>query len=144
MLSQKAKYAVRAVLYLALESDPVIGLKGGKDVSRELNTPLAFTSKILLELARANIVTSVKGPGGGFYLSQENLKKPLIRVVEATGDLTSFTTCGLGLKECSEKFPCPIHSTFKVGRNDLLSLFRNKTIAELATEIKETHLFLVR
>lgn len=144
MLSQKCKYAIRSVLYLATKSTQEKGLKGGKDVSEALKIPVAFTGKILLELARAGVITSVKGPGGGFFLSEENKKIPLIRIIEVMGDISYFTSCGIGLPDCSDKHPCPIHDTFKVGRNNLLELFENKTIGELGKEINEKDLFLVR
>lgn len=144
MLSQKCKYAIRAVLYLSLESKQKKGLKGGRDVAEALKTPLAFTSKILLELSRDKIVSSVKGPRGGFYIPEENMKLPVIKIVESMGDLAYFTSCGLGLEECSNDRPCPIHDTFKIGRDSLYELFKNKTIEELGTEIIESDLFLVR
>lgn len=144
MLSQKCKYAIRAVLYLSIESNKQKGLKGGKNVSEALKIPLAFTSKILLELARAGILTSVKGPGGGFFLSPDNLKVPIITIVEAMGDIGYFSSCGLGLDECSEEHPCPIHDSFKFGRDKLLTLFNTKTIGELAEDINIQNLYLVR
>ncbi|MFP5471295.1 MAG: RrF2 family transcriptional regulator [Bacteroidia bacterium] len=144
MLSQKCKYAIRAALYLSIESNLSKGLKSGKDVSEALKIPLAFTGKILLELSRAGIITSVKGPGGGFYLSKENLRIPVIEIVKAMGDISFFTSCGLGLHKCSDDHPCPIHNTFKIGRDSLLTLFQNKTIGELGREVKKSELFLVR
>ena len=144
MLSQKCKYAIRSVLYLSIESDFEKGLTGGKDVSKALKIPLAFTSKILLELARAGLITSIKGPGGGFFLSKENRNFPIFKIVEVMGDIDYFTSCGLGLDECSELRPCPIHDTFKIGRDKLLALFKNKTIGDLGKEIVESELFLVR
>lgn len=144
MLSQKCKYAIRSVLYLAIESNQENGLKGGKDVSEALKISQSFTGKILLELARAGIITSVKGPGGGFFLSEENKNVPLIRIVEVMGDISYFTSCGLGLSECSDDHPCPIHDTFKIGRNSLLEQLKNKTIGVLGNEINEKDLFLVR
>lgn len=144
MLSQKCKYAIRAVLYLPIENDLGKGLKGGKEVSKALKIPLAFTGKILQELARKNIISSVKGPGGGFYLSKENHRIPIIKIIEAMGDLSYFHSCGLGLSECSEDTPCPIHDTFKISRDNLLALFESKTIGDLGQEINESGLFLVR
>jgi len=49
---------------------------------------MAFTSKILLELSRKKIITSVKGPGGGFYLSPKNLSIPIIEIIKAMGDIS--------------------------------------------------------
>ncbi len=144
MLSQKCKYAIRAVLYLSIESNKEKGLKGGKKVSENLKIPLAFTSKILKELAGKNIISSIKGPGGGFYLSEENLKNPIIKIIEAMGDISYFSSCGLGLTECSEERPCPIHDSYKLSRDKLWTLFNDKTIDELGKEVKESDLFLVR
>lgn len=144
MLSQKCKYAIRSVLYIAAESNSDKGLKGVKEISEALKIPFAFTGKILQELVKRDVVSSLKGPKGGFYLSDENAIIPLYTIVDIMGDVSYFKSCGLGLTECSEKHPCPIHDTFKVSRNNLLELFRTKTIGELGKEVKESDLFLVR
>lgn len=144
MLSQKSKYAIRAVLFIATESSTEKGLKGGKEIAEALKIPLAFTGKILQELAKKNIISSTKGPGGGFYLSKQNAQTPLIAVIETMGDGAYFSECGLGLTECSESHPCPIHDIFKMGRSKLESLFTTKTIGDLGKEVKESELFLVR
>lgn len=143
MFSQKTKYALRVVLLLSLKSDT--GDKvSGQEVAKNLKVPAAFTGKILQELARKNIVSSVKGPGGGFYLSKQNRKKPLLEIVKAMDDMQFFTSCGLGLTECSETHPCPVHDDFKAVRNKLLHLFASKTINEISDEIVKRNLFLVR
>lgn len=144
MFSKKCKYAIRSVLYLTIESSPEKRLKGSKEVAAALKLPIAYTGKILLQLAKDNIITSIKGPGGGFYLSSENKKLPLIRIVDAMGDNSFFTSCGLGLDSCSDERPCPIHNTFKVGRDQLLQLFNSKKIGDLELEISQHELFLVR
>lgn len=144
MLSQKCKYAIRAVLYLSIESNRVKGLKGGKDVSEAIKIPLAFTGKILQELAKSNVISSIKGPGGGFYLTDENLNYSIIKIVETIDGLSSFKSCGLGLDKCSDDFPCPIHDTFKLGRDELFKWLTNKTIKELANGVKINKLFLTR
>lgn len=51
MLSQKTKYALRAVLYLSVQAKNQ-EIKGGKEISDELKIPSAFTNKILQELAK--------------------------------------------------------------------------------------------
>lgn len=130
-------------MYLAMESSRENGLKGGRDVSEALRIPLAFMGKILQELARDHIISSVKGPGGGFYLSGENLKLPIIKIVETMGDISYFNSCGLGLSECSENHPCPIHDTFKISRDSLLKLFSSKSIGELSGEIEKSKYYLV-
>jgi len=143
MLSQKCKYAIRTVLYLSIEGNKS-SPKGGKDISTALKIPEAYTGKILQELARKNIITSVKGPGGGFYLSEENLNSPVINVIETIDGLSLFESCGLGLSKCSNDHPCPIHNDFKVAREHLKKVFINKSVQELANEIKTHDFTLVR
>lgn len=144
MLSQKSKYAIRAVLYLSSASSAKSDLKGGKDVAIALQIPLAFTMKILQELVKFQVISSTKGPGGGFFLSPENLSKPLMAIAEATGDTSLFNSCGLGLSACSEHEPCPIHEDYKLIRGKLVELFKNKTIGELGVGIKNEIFTLVR
>lgn len=144
MLTQKTKYAIRGVLYLATTSTEIPTLKSGKDVSKALKIPLAFTGKILQQLARENIILSTKGPGGGFGLSEKNMNVPLYKILEVMDDTSFFTECGLGLSECSEAHPCPIHNTFKKSREDLLQLFKEKTIKDLSDDVRGNLLYLVR
>ena len=64
---------------------------------------------------------------------QENLT--LIDLVIAIDGEQIFKGCGLGLKQCSEEQPCPIHHEFKLVRHQLERMLRNKKIADLAMEI---------
>jgi len=143
MLSQKCKYAIRTVLYLSIEGNKSTP-KGGKDISTTLKMPEAYSSKILQELAKKNIITSVKGPRGGFYLSEENLHSPIINVIEIIDGLSFFESCGLGLSKCSNEHPCPIHNGFTIAREHLKKVFINKSVLELANEIKTHDFILVR
>lgn len=144
MLSQKTKYAIRCVLYLNSESSPEKGLKNGDDVAKALKTPVAFTKKILLQLVKNGVISSTKGPGGGFYVPKENLDIPVIKIVEIMGDMEYFSACGLSLDKCSDKYPCPIHDVFKAGRDRLLNLLKNKTIDKLAREVNKKNLYIGR
>lgn len=142
MLSNKCKYGIRAVLYISLAGEKQKYI-GGQQVASYLNMPPAFTIKILQELAKHQIISSVKGPGGGFYLSKENQQKTLIDVVEVIDGLDFFNRCGLGLSECSETKPCPIHDTFKVCRTMLEELFSKTTLASLNEDLFHQKLRIV-
>ncbi|MDH5397269.1 MAG: Rrf2 family transcriptional regulator [Cyclobacteriaceae bacterium] len=142
MLSNKCKYAFRAVLYLAVEGHEKDRLNS-ISIAESLNIPVPYMGKILQELAKKRIITSSKGPNGGFYLREENYSLPLMKIVEAIDGLDVFNQCGLGLTSCSSEHPCPIHDDFKVGRDHLSSLFQTKTIAHITEEIKIKDYFLV-
>ncbi|CAN5289338.1 Rrf2 family transcriptional regulator [soil metagenome] len=143
MFSQKCKYAIRTILYLASKCKDE-EKKDLKKLSEALKIPTPFLGKILQELVPKKIISSVKGPNGGFYLTEQNLQLPVIKIIEAIDGLAMFEACGLGLETCSDKHPCPIHNDFKIVRDHLRNTFSNQTIQELAKEINKKHFILMR
>lgn len=113
------------------------------ELSEELKIPAPYLGKILQELVPKSIISSIKGPRGGFYLTEKNQQAPLIKIIEAIDGLAYFEKCGLGLEDCSDSHPCPIHEDFKISRDHLKTVFTNKTIRELASEITANELILV-
>lgn len=134
MFSKACEYGIRAVIYIWSQNDK--GKKLGiKDICKEIDGPEFFTAKILQSLAKQGVISSAKGPNGGFFVekAQENLT--LMDLVVAIDGDQLFKGCGLGLRQCSEETPCPIHSEFKVIRNELSEMLRNKKLVDLASEI---------
>ncbi len=143
MFSKACEYGIRAVIYIWSQNNK--GKKLGiKDISKEIDGPEFFTAKILQSLARQGIISSAKGPNGGFYIEKEQENLTLIDLVIAIDGDQIFTGCGLGLKQCSEESPCPIHHDFKSIRDQLGQMLRNKKIADLATEINSGAAILSR
>ena len=136
MFSKSCEYAIRAMIYIADQS-----LKGIRttlsDISHEIDSPVAFTAKILQQLSKSQVVSSLKGPSGGFYMTDQQLSTiSLAKVVKAIDGEKIFTTCGLGLKQCSEKQPCPVHHKFKAIRTELVAMLDSTTIEEMAKGLK--------
>ena len=142
MISNKCKYALRAILFLAVESNETKKIRIS-ELAEELKMPTPYLGKILQELVPKSIISSIKGPRGGFYLTEKNQQAPLIKIIEAIDGLAYFEKCGLGLEDCSDSHPCPIHEDFKKSRDHLKTVFTNKTIRELASEITANELILV-
>jgi Rrf2 family iron-sulfur cluster assembly transcriptional regulator len=136
MFSKACEYGIRAVIYISSEN------KAGRKVSiheicEAVEAPSHFTAKILQVLSRNRIVSSQKGVHGGFYLDRLQGDLKLIDVVTAIDGKALFTGCGLGLKQCSEAEPCPIHDKFKAIRNNLKKMLEETTIEELGKKLKK-------
>src|SRR3954470_13871019 len=115
IFSKTCEYAVRAVFFIAQRT--VDGSRVGiKEIATSIDSPEHFLAKILQDLSRKGIIQSAKGPNGGFYMDEHALKQPLTAVVEAIDGDGIFTGCALGLKQCSEVDPCPLHNQFKTLR----------------------------
>jgi len=141
MLSNASKYAIRSVLFLAENSSKKIKY-GAKEIASELEIPLSFIAKILQKLAKSGVISSTKGPKGGFYMSPENLANNINSILEVIENEDIFEGCFLGLPRCSDENPCPIHHIVAPFKDALFEKFNKQTIADFAKEIKENGSYL--
>jgi Rrf2 family protein len=141
MFSKACEYAIRAVLYIAIKS--VDGSRLGiKEIAKEIDSPEPFTAKILQTLSREGIISSAKGPNGGFYLDPNAKPIPLADIVTAIDKGDILHSCVLGLKACSDEFPCPIHSDIKAYKGRLREVMNKKTVQQLAKDLERGDVFL--
>lgn len=143
MLSNSSKYAINAVLYLAVHTDETKKISA-REIADAINIPSPFLSKLLQILSRKNIISSSKGPGGGFYMTEKNLNLHLIEIVKHIDGLDNFEDCVLGLKKCSSEKPCPVHYSIQPLKQQFLKELNENTIASFAEKVKtgETFLFI--
>jgi Rrf2 family protein len=134
IFSKTCEYAIRAVFFIAHKTADG-GRVGIKEISLGIDSPEHFLAKILQDLSRRGIVQSAKGPNGGFYTDKSILQRPITHIVEAVDGNGIFTGCGLGLKQCSEINPCPLHNEFKAIRNQLHQMLEATTIGEFNAEL---------
>ena len=137
MLSNACQYAIRSVLYLSIHSNEKKRI-GVKKVAAELETPQPFLAKLLQQLAKSNLISSIKGPNGGFYLTENDSENSLWDIVKCIDGVDKFENCFLGLSSCSDDNPCPVHFIVSPFKDKLLNDFRDKTIAQFTEEIKQT------
>ncbi len=134
MFSKSCQYAIRAVLYLAVNAGPERKL-GVRELADGLDAPKHFLAKILQLLVRRGLISSTKGPSGGFFLSEKNRKVTLRSVVEAVDGPDIFTGCILGLPACSSDHPCPLHDQMLTYRNGLMEIIEHQTIDQVAEHV---------
>jgi Rrf2 family protein len=139
ILSNTCKYAIRAAIYLALneKEHEKIGIK---KIASDLDIPTPFLGKILQNLVRHKIMTSTKGPHGGFGLAKDPHEITLLEIIKVIDGMDLFTECLIGLKSCREYghdvVPCPIHDQFRPISNQLYELFKDETIGKLKDRIE--------
>ncbi|MCA6449854.1 MAG: Rrf2 family transcriptional regulator [Chitinophagaceae bacterium] len=142
MFSKATEYALRATIFIAQKGSEMAKL-GIDEIAQAIDSPKSFTAKILQLLSRDNhIVSSVRGPNGGFYLTEKAKQLPISTILQAMGEEERLEKCVMGLKQCSETKPCPMHLQFKPIRKQLKELFESKSIQEFAAEIKDGVIFI--
>lgn len=136
MFSKACEYGIRSATYIALQS-----LEGRrvslKEIAGEIDSPVAFTAKILQLLSKNNIIESVKGAYGGFEISKARIDKLMLsEIVNAIDGDKIYVGCGLGLKECNSDKPCPVHDKFIDIRNDLRQMLENTSLYEMTAGLE--------
>lgn len=144
MFSKACQYGIKASVYVALQSSQ--GKRVSlKDIAKNIDTPEAFTAKILHQLAKRNILNSLKGPTGGFDIEPVKAKNvKLSDIVSALDGDNIYKGCALGFDTCDETKPCPMHHKFVGIRNDLRHMLENTSLHELAYDLVEAPTFLKR
>lgn len=135
MLSNACQYAIRSVLYLSIHSNENEKI-GAKHIAEELKTPLAFLAKLLQKLSKNKLISSTKGPNGGFFLTPIDQNNSIWDIVICIDGDLKFHQCFLGLSTCNDINPCPVHNKFKPFKAKILNDFQGKTIKQYSDQIK--------
>lgn len=144
MFSKACEYGIKAVIYIATQSMQGRRVKIG-DIVEHVGSPEAFTAKILGQLTRENLIKSHTGPYGGFEIDKDRMKSIKVsQIVFAIDGDEVYNGCGLGLSECSNLQPCPMHDKFVKVRSELKKMLVTTSVYDLAMGIKSGKTILMR
>lgn len=136
MLGKTSEYAIRALVYIYMQN--IKGERPGfKEIAKMIDSPEQFTGKVLQNLTRARLLSSMKGRGGGFFFNEPNNPLTLFKVIELVEGKEYFFKCGFGLKRCDANNPCPLHEDYAPVRNSFFEMMNEKTIQSLANKINK-------
>ncbi|MBN1768353.1 MAG: Rrf2 family transcriptional regulator [Prolixibacteraceae bacterium] len=139
MLSNTCKYAIRALIYLAnfSKEEKKIGIK---KISEDLNIPSPFLGKILQSMARERMLSSTKGPNGGFSLGRDAEDISLYDIVVHVDGEKYFNNCIIRLEPCTcfteEISTCPVHRRFSQIRDDLIRFYKDTSLADIIDDFE--------
>jgi len=137
MLSRACEYGIKATVFLAQKAKEE-KLSNVKEIAKAIDSPEAFTAKVLQQLVRCSIIHSIKGAQGGFYIDKKALKKlNLLQIVVAIDGDGLMQNCMLGLSECSEKNPCPVHSKYKKIKEGIVHMLKTTFVDELQENVMQ-------
>lgn len=137
MLSKACEYGIKAAVFLA-QYKTSGGYCNVKEISAAIDSPEAFTAKVLQLLVKASIISSVKGPQGGFFIEKKKLKGlNLMQIVTAIDGDGIVHNCVLGLRHCSEINPCPMHPKYKMVKESIRTMLQTTFVHELADDLEQ-------
>lgn len=125
-LSSEGRYALRALVYLG-----EIGERATADrISSEANIPRRLLARIMARLARARLVESQEGRGGGSRLARPAGEITLRDAVEAAEGPFEVTRCIMKQRACGEGRPCAMHEAWEEGQQAILEYLQTQTLSD--------------
>jgi Rrf2 family transcriptional regulator, iron-sulfur cluster assembly transcription factor len=105
-LTTKGRYAVTAMLDLAIHkgSGPITLA----DIASRQHISLSYLEQLFARLRKRSLVSSVRGPGGGYMLGRDAQMISVAEVITAVDESVDTTGCG-GSHNCHENKPCLTH-----------------------------------
>lgn len=135
-LTTKGRYAVTAMLDLAIhgQSKPV----SLNDISGRQGISLSYLEQLFAKLRRADLVSSVRGPGGGYRLAHDGKDISIAQVVDAVNESMDATRCQ-GKGDCQEGDQCLTHYLWEDLSAKIHNFLSDISIADLVEkrEIRE-------
>jgi Rrf2 family protein len=129
ILSQTARYALRAVYYLASLKDDDCQLT--KDIALKTKIPAAYLARIMSTLAKRGILYSRTGLGGGFCLTKEAMHFSLYDVASQFDNLDGYQGCIFGFAACCKEKYCPLHDDWMRLKNDIIDILKSTNLEKL-------------
>lgn len=134
-LSTRAQYAVRAMVDLALysTSKPV----SLKEIAQREEIPLSYLEQLFFRLKNGGIVTSIRGPGGGYVLARESSLIKVGEIVVTVEEPLSPVACmDEGSTGCSRISQCVTHNIWKGLGEKIRGFLDGITLEDLAQEAR--------
>jgi Rrf2 family protein len=129
MISHTSDYALRAVIAVAVESNgrPL----RAEAIADATGAPRNYMGKTLNALVKAGVLTSARGPQGGFSLALPPENITLARIIDCFVEPRSNSRCLLGNRQCDAANACAAHVLWTKINKTRREPFANTTIADL-------------
>ncbi len=126
MFSQTVEYALRAMVYLASHAGEAAN---AETIAAATRVPPGYLSKVMRDLVVARLVSSQRGPRGGFTLTSDPRTVTVLAVVNAVDPIKRIDRCPLGNTEHIKL--CPLHSRLDSALAAVETTLAGTTLADL-------------
>ncbi len=127
--SSACEYAIRALTHLAVHEGERVKLR---EIAEIEGIPAPFLSNIFQLLLADGLVSSARGPTGGYTLARPAPEIRLLDIRAAVDGLRDLETCAVGLPRCSDSQPCPLHTRWAPVRERIRAFLTETTLDAMA------------
>lgn len=131
-LTTKGRYAVTAMLDLALHART--GPVSLADISLRQGISLSYLEQLFARLRRSGLVSSVRGPGGGYRLARPEASIKVAQVIDAVNESVDATRCQ-GKDDCHSGDTCLTHHLWQDLSERIHEFLNSISLAELVERV---------
>lgn len=129
-LTTKGRYAVTAMLDLALHAQK--GPVSLGDISDRQSISVSYLEQLFAKLRKGGLVSSVRGPGGGYQLAHLAGDIFVADIIDAVDESVDATRCG-GQGDCQQGVTCLTHELWSDLSDQIHHFLANISLQELLT-----------
>ncbi len=134
IFSKSTEYAIQAMIYLAVH--PTQDKIMVSTIAEDYDIPRHFLARLVQTLAKHHLIKSTRGRGGGVQLNRPAEDIRVSQIVEAIeGPPPESDMCVIGLDECNDQIPCPLHDQWQIIKENINRLMVDENLAHLAKEV---------
>lgn len=133
-LTTKGRFAVTAMIDLALRQDG--GPVALASISERQKISLSYLEQLFGKLRRHELVSSVRGPGGGYCLAKPLAEVSVADIIRAVDEPLDATKCG-GMANCQDELPCMTHQLWSNLTTRMLDYLSSVNLAELVDQQRD-------
>jgi Rrf2 family protein len=137
-LSKKADYALIAVRHLAKHD--AASACSAADISEACGISGTLMAKVLQKLAKAGLVISRHGSGGGYQLARRPAEISAFEVIDAIDGPLTITSCVTTRGECDQALTCTVREPLRRVNDSILQILKTTTISQMSEDSSEAGL----
>jgi len=127
-LNKTTQYAIRILSYIESKT---INKYNSSILSKELDIPYKFLTKLMTILVKANMIKSIRGREGGYILAKEAKEIKIIDILTLFDDTISDNECILGIGLCDNTNHCALHNQWLEPKSLIDDMFYNTSLESL-------------
>lgn len=135
-LTTKGKFAVTALLDIAIYSDGNTKPITLYNISERQNISLSYLEQLFVKLRKKHVVKSYKGPGGGYVLMRPLHEINISEIIKAVDDDMDARTCR-GNQNCKDNGKCLTHDLWAGLTNEMYSYLDKISLKDLLNKTDE-------
>ena len=133
-LTTKGRFAVTAMIDLALRQDK--GPVALSRISERQDISLSYLEQLFGRLRRHELVSSSRGPGGGYRLGRESSDITVADIIYAVDEPIDATQCG-GKQDCNDDDVCMTHELWAALSRHMVDYLDSVTVKDLVSQQQE-------